>query len=139
MLVRDMMTRFPRVITSDISVKEVKESFERNKVRHLPVVGEHGELAGIISQTDLNRLVFGAFMPGDSKYDESMIDMLTLDDIMIRNPVSMSPHQTLEECIEVFTIGGFHAVPVVEDGELVGILSVVDVLKHMYEKLRNNV
>lgn len=139
MQVSDMMTRFPKVITGDVSVKEVKESFERNKVRHLPVVGENGELVGIISQTDLNRLVFGAFMPGDSKYDDSMMDMLTLDDIMIRNPVSMSPSQTLEECIEVFTIGGFHAVPIVDEGELVGVLSVVDVLKHMYEKLNDNV
>jgi CBS domain-containing protein len=139
MQVKDMMTRFPKVITPDVSVKEVKEIFERNKVRHLPVVGENGELVGIISQTDLNRLVFGAFMPGESKYDDSMMEMLTLDDIMIRNPVSMTPYQTLEECIEVFTIGGFHAVPVVDEGELVGILSVVDVLKHMYEKLKDNV
>lgn len=139
MQVSDMMTRFPKVIAGDVSVKEVNEIFERNNVRHLPVVGEQGELLGIISQTDLNRLVFGSFMPGDSKYDESMMNMLTLDDVMIRNPVSMSPQQTLEECIDVFTIGGFHAVPVVEDGELVGILNVVDVLKHMYEKIKEGV
>lgn len=134
-LVQDMMTRFPIVITKDVSIKEVKNSFERNKVRHLPVVGEMGELVGIISKTDLNRLIFGAFVPGDSRYDDSMMDMLTLDDIMIRQPVALKPSDTLEDCIAAFTEGGFHAAPVVDGEELVGILSVVDVLKIMYEKL----
>jgi len=135
LLVQDMMTRFPIVITSDVSVREVKDSFERNKVRHLPVVDELGELVGIISKTDLNRLIFGAFIPGDSKYDDSMLEMLKLDDIMIRKPITLSPGSSLEDAIAAFTEGGFHAVPVTEGEELVGILSVVDVLKHMYEKL----
>lgn len=133
-----MMTCSPVVITSDVSVKEVKETFEKHHVRHLPVVNDEGTLVGIISQTDLNRLIFGSFMPGDSKYDDSMMDMLTLDDIMIRQPVTMAPDQSLEEVIAVFTDGGFHAVPVVEGGNLVGILSVVDVLKHLYQKVEGN-
>lgn len=133
-----MMTCSPVVITSDVSVKEVKETFEKHHVRHLPVVNDEGSLVGIISQTDLNRLIFGSFMPGDSKYDDSMMDMLTLDDIMIRKPVTMSPSQSLNEVIAVFTDGGFHAVPVVEGGNLVGILSVVDVLKHLYQKVEGN-
>jgi CBS domain-containing protein len=135
MQVSDMMTCSPVVITSDVSVKEVKETFEKHHVRHLPVVDDEGSLVGIISQTDLNRLIFGAFMPGDSKYDDSMMDMLTLDDIMIRQPVTMAPDQSLEDVVAVFTDGGFHAVPVVEGGNLVGILSVVDVLKHLYQKV----
>lgn len=133
-----MMTCSPVVITSDVSVKEVKETFEKHHVRHLPVVNDEGSLVGIISQTDLNRLIFGSFMPGDSKYDDSMMDMLTMDDIMIRKPVTMSPSQSLNEVIAVFTDGGFHAVPVVEGGNLVGILSVVDVLKHLYQKVEGN-
>ena len=133
-----MMTCSPVVITSDVSVKEVKETFEKHHVRHLPVVDDLGSLVGIISQTDLNRLIFGSFMPGDSKYDDSMMDMLTMDDIMIRKPVTMSPSQSLNEVIAVFTDGGFHAVPVVEGGNLVGILSVVDVLKHLYQKVEGN-
>jgi CBS domain-containing protein len=135
LLVQDMMTRFPIVITSEVSIKEVKESFERNKVRHLPVVSEIGELVGIISKTDLNRLIFGAFLPGDSKYDDSMLEMLKLDDIMIRKPITLTPTSSLESAIAAFSDGGFHAMPVTEGEELVGILSVVDVLKYMYEKL----
>jgi CBS domain-containing protein len=133
--VQDMMTRLPIVITGNISIAEVKNSFEKHHVRHLPVVGDMGELIGIISKTDLNRLIFGAFVPGDSKYDDSMLEMLTLDDIMIRQPVTLPPTASLEEAIAAFTDGGFHAVPVIEGTELVGILSVVDVLRHMYEIL----
>ena len=132
-----MMTLQPIVIKENISVRDIHRTFEKHQIRHLPVVGHGGELVGIVSKTDLNRLIFGSFMPGDNKFDDAMMDMLSLEDVIVSEPVSLSPESTLEDAVAAFSEGGFHAVPVVQDGNLVGILSVVDVLKSMYEKLKS--
>jgi CBS domain-containing protein len=132
---KHVMTKTPITIASNAAVWEVKAIFEENKIRHLPVLDENGSMEGIISQTDLNRLTFGKFMPGDESFDNAMLDMLTLDDIMIKNPVCVEPETTLDLLIDIFTKGGFHAVPVVEAGELMGIVSTTDLLKYLFAEV----
>ena len=132
---KHVMTKSPFTILSTAEVREVRAMFEDNNIRHLPVLDENGSLEGIISQTDLNRLTFGKWMPGNESFDDAMLDMLTLDDIMIKNPVCVEPETTLDLLIDIFTKGGFHAVPVVVAGELKGIVSTTDVLNFLFKEV----
>lgn len=132
---KHVMTKSPFTISSTAEIREVKAMFEENNIRHLPVMDENGSMEGIISQTDLNRLTFGKLMPGNESFDDAMLDMLTLDDVMIKNPVSVEPETTIDFIIDIFTKGGFHAVPVVLNGELKGIVSTTDVLKYLFDEL----
>ena len=55
----------------------------------------------------------------------------TVKDVMVRNPRTVAPDVAVLEPFEQMLEGGFRHVPVVENGQLVGMLSDRDIMKHM--------
>ena len=98
-------------------------------IRHLPVVGDDGTLAGIVSDRDLRR---------PDWVDESMDvahmyrldDSLLVKDVMTPKPMCVHTYDTLHKAVGYFVEHKFGALPVLnKDDELVGILSPIDCLK----------
>lgn len=125
------------VMTSDVQTISINDSlsnansfFRKNKMRHLPVVANN-ELVGILSQTDLLRISFGNTF-GDSQEgaDEAIFDMLSINQVMKHSPVTVHPDQTLKEAAEILAEREFHALPVVDNGKLVGIITTTDLIKY---------
>ncbi|MCG3165723.1 MAG: Inosine-5'-monophosphate dehydrogenase [Bacteroidia bacterium] len=125
-------------VTIDINNKteEVKKLFEHHHLHHIPVVKE-GKLAGIISLTDFLRVTLGAeIVEQGEAFDNEGInkviyDYVTVEKLMTPNPVSLSPDSKLSDAIALFKVNMFHAIPIVEDGKVTGIVSTLDLLKHM--------
>lgn len=133
-LAKDIMTTSPYCVEDSVSVRQIKNMFEQYNIRHLPVLNENGDLVGIVSQTDLNRLTFGKFLPGDNSFDDAMLEMLSIDDIMIHQPICVEPYTSIDKLVDIFTVGGFHAVPVTENERLCGIISAVDLIRFLFKK-----
>ena len=57
---------------------------------------------------------------------------ITADKIMTKNPFSIPPNTTLDDVAEIFGKEKFHAIPVIENSVLVGIISIHDVNFHKY-------
>ena len=131
------------LITVDINQKteDVKRLFEHHHIHHIPVL-DKGKLCGIISLTDFLRITLGAELveQGEAFDNEGInkviLEYVTVEQLMTQNPVSLGPDALITDAIRLFRLNIFHAIPVVEKGKLIGLVSSLDLLTYM-EKILN--
>ena len=121
MSVQSIMTKSVVSSNPDAPVREAIQLIEDSDIRHLPVV-EDGRLIGIVSDRDLR-----AF---ERERSDELLDT-PLRDVMSRELVCMELGESIAAVIDVMLEYKIGALPVVGDkGELVGIVSYIDVLRH---------
>lgn len=125
---RDLITVAP----GDAMIK-VKEIFEKNKIHHIPVV-RFTQLVGIISKTDFAHFLRGAYHPYDKVVEESMLQRIKVEEIMTTGIASVESTDRINVALQVFSENLFHAIPVVDDGKLVGIVSTLDIINKLLEE-----
>jgi len=132
--IRNIMTPHPIVLILNDGLEKAEILFKEHKMRHLPVVqGE--KIVGIISMTDLARISFvDSYDPNDFSLDTSVYEFLTLEQIMVRNSKCIHPNDTVKDTAEHFLSAEYHALPVVEDDKLVGIVTTTDLLKYLLDQ-----
>ena len=128
--VSHIMTKQVITMQSTDTLQDVVAVLKANPIRHLPVLSG-GKIAGMISSNDVNRLTFGKLFDNQDKIDEALLEMLTIDQIMTHKVVSVSSDTSIREVAELFAEAEFHAVPVVDDTFLVGIITTTDVIRYM--------
>ena len=112
-------------------LKKVESIMKKRHIRHLPVIKE-GELVGMVSLTDLQRLSFTANLSLSSSEDElPLYEMIALDQVMVNNPKTIKESSTIKEVAQILCDHEFHALPVVEEGILVGMVSTTDLMKYI--------
>lgn len=132
--VSELMTKEVISVADTASLSTVRQLLQTHHIRHLPVLSA-GQVVGIISKSDFTRLTSGTFYATQQEADTAMMDMFTLEDIMIKNPVVISSKLTIKDAADIFIAQDFHALPVVDNGQLTGILSVTDLLRHLRDTL----
>lgn len=107
---------------------KVEKVFRENKIHHLPVLDE-GKLVGMLSKSD-----FLFFKKGfsESKKDEELetfrLKSHRVREIMTTGLAKLEPDDRVDVALEVFKENMFHALPVVENGRIVGILTTFDII-----------
>jgi CBS domain-containing protein len=133
--VRDIMSVDVVKVTPDTPLMEARKLFEKYRIRHAPVV-LNDRLLGIISLTDVMRLSFGdTYGTDEEDVDKAMADLLQVAQIMNYRPVTVHPDDTVKAVAELLSKAEFHALPVVEDNNLVGIITTTDILKALLKLL----
>ena len=133
--IKEFMTKKPFVLEPGETMVDAYEKMHNHQIRHLPVVNENGELVGIFSATDLNR----AYTPRETEsgwfYDKEGLNLLSLSHFMTKDPLTLTPENTLKEAAEMMARTKFGCLPIVAPGtrKLVGIISYVDVLRKIAE------
>lgn len=129
MRVAEFMTRKLYTVEPGDSLEKAKHLMLKHKVRHLPVK-KRQKLIGILSQTDVMRLSFGNTYAADQEeIDSAMFEAMDVGNVMRENPVIIQSGAQLTDAAEVFLHHEFHALPVIEDDELVGIITTTDVIR----------
>ena len=134
MLAKDIMTENPVTATELMSVAEALGLLYELAVRHLPVVRGR-ELAGIISDRDL-RGFSGAG-------EDDLMDAVegarssTVGNFMNTSPVRVDPEASIREVLDLILLHRVGAIPVtdLDTGDLLGIVSYVDLLRVLQETL----
>ena len=130
-----IMTSQVQTVEKEAELPEVERIMKKNHFRHLPVV-ENGDIIGMVSLTDLQRLSYNASFAEENMDDDAVIlTMLTLDQIMVQNPFCVQKNATVGDVVDVLLRMDFHAVPVCEGKELIGIVTTTDLLKYSTERL----
>ncbi|MBV6429163.1 MAG: hypothetical protein KIPDCIKN_03711 [Haliscomenobacter sp.] len=109
----------------------VKEIFDEHNIHHIPVV-RFKELVGIISKTDFLHFLRG-FSPNDEDrfVNYARLRAYTAEEIMTKGLAKLDPDDRINVALEIFLVNRFHAIPVVKNDELVGILTTYDIIKSL--------
>lgn len=119
-------------LTDDLTKAE--SLFKKHHIRHIPVVnGNH--IVGMLSYTDLLRISFADAVDEDEmEVDVTVYNMFSVEQVMARNLVKVSPETTIKEVAEILSKREFHALPVVLDELLVGIVTTTDLIKYLIDQ-----
>jgi CBS domain-containing protein len=113
-------------ITPKASVYEALQKMANRELGAL-VVFEGGEICGLFSERDYARKLV---LQGKSSSDTEV------QEVMTRRVVTVEPQQTVEACMVLMTDKHIRHLPVLEDGRLVGIVSIGDIVKAVIEAQR---
>ena len=131
--VSTIMTTSPVVGKLTNSFTQALRLFTEFPVHHLPIVDDDNKLIGIVSSNDLPK-VFLNLCNRDKKVKMSFDDLdreIKLADIMTPNPITISSSDSIQQAAEIFAAKKFLALPVVDNGVLLGIVSVKDVVSYL--------
>jgi CBS domain-containing protein len=131
--VSKIMTANVYVVQESAPLREAVTMISNHNIRHLPVLKGH-QVSGIISSTDINQLMFGSLFENQKGTNEAIFEMLSIPQVMTASPKTVSPQDTIKEVAEILANADFHALPVVENGELKGIVTSTDIIKYMLEQ-----
>lgn len=128
MQVRDVMCDRVTAAPLGTSVQDAFEIMRDGGFRHLPVLDTRGKVAGILSDRDLRSV--GAIYKDPATGTEEFIvtDDTTVDKIMIANPFTVTPDDSVSKAIQLIREKRIGCLIVSESERLVGILSYLDLL-----------
>lgn len=142
MLVSETMTTSVKTAKADTPVKELANIMCLNNISGLPVVDDEDNIVGIVSEKDLLKKMFPDmkeianegkpdFEEMEKKYSEAL--ELIADDIMTKNVSSVTSDMPIMKAASLMCVRNIRRIPVVDNGKLVGIISIGDVHKAIYQ------
>ncbi|HAW20325.1 MAG TPA: CBS domain-containing protein [Flavobacteriales bacterium] len=114
------------------SIKDVSELIEARNIRHVPVVSGD-EVIGMMSKTDLQKISFVNNTDGDN-VSTAMYDILSIEQVMTKDLMTVQSSDTIHRVADILSENEFHALPVVEEKKLVGIVTTTDLIKYLVEQ-----
>ena len=126
MFVGNHMTLDPVTVRPNTTVVRVAEIARHKSIRHLPVVDDAGRLVGMVTDRDIRSAV---------GYDPTQHLDLHVEEIMTPDPNTISADAPLEDAVIQMCKRRFGALPVMEQGRLVGIITRHDIVVAMYNLL----
>lgn len=128
--VRDLMSGAPETVSPDANLRDVLLRMNRQGFRHLPVVGD-GRLVGIVTDRDVRLAVDSPVVEEDAPFTrQEALECVQVFDCMTPDPQCVTSDMPLYEAADLLSLNKFGAMPVVDGGKLVGMLSTTDFLKH---------
>ena len=126
----DVMTKDLITICPTESLKKVDEIFRNNKIHHIPIV-EYKKLVGILSKSDFQFFQRGN---GNGKIEDKVSKQVRytktqVKDLMTTGIARISSKDKIAVAIELFKENLFHCIPIVDDEELVGLVTPLDIIK----------
>ena len=104
------------------SLEKAEKLFKKHHIRHIPVVTED-VVVGMLSYTDLLRLSYAL-----------VYNMFTIKQVMKKNIITVSSSNSIKEVAEILATKEFHALPVVDNNKLVGIVTTTDLIKYLLKQ-----
>ena len=128
--VNDLMSDVLEVVSPDAHLHEVLTTMNRAGYRQLPVVA-NDTLVGIITDRDVRLAVNSPVVDEEANLTrESVLDGVRVSDCMTPDPQCVSSNTPLHEVADLLSLNKFGAMPVVDEGKLLGMISYIDFLKH---------
>ncbi|HZL45960.1 MAG TPA: CBS domain-containing protein [Opitutaceae bacterium] len=114
-------------VPPNITVATAAKEMDRHRVGAILVI-ESDRIVGIFTERDvLSRVVAAGVDPSTTPIER----------VMTRDPITVASSTTVEEVMTLFTNKRFRHLPVVDDGRLVGLVSIGDILRRMVDTHRH--
>ena len=118
--VETIMTKNVIALTRSDDLQRAEKLFNRHKIKHMPVVS--GEtIIGMLSFTDLMRISYAELADDKGNSVDSVVfNMFTIEQVMEKNVITVNSNTSIKSVAQILAEREFHALPVVDDGMLVG-------------------
>ncbi|MCP4439549.1 MAG: CBS domain-containing protein [Aureispira sp.] len=123
--ISDIMSTHLKTVLPNDNLLKVKELFDAHHIHHVPVT-RYKELLGIISKSD-----FLAFIK-KGEDDDTFLEGHLAEEIMKSKIVKASSDQRIAVAALILLENFFHCVPVIDENELVGLVTPFDIMKYCY-------
>jgi acetoin utilization protein AcuB len=128
------MTPNPLTVTPRNAIRTAVNLMREGGFRRLPVV-DRGRLVGIITDRDLRRAANSPFVVREQWYDNFILDHIEVGSCMTPNPVTISPTEPVAEAARLMRNHKIGGLPVVSEGQLIGIVTETDLLDFLIRTL----
>ncbi|RLB68943.1 MAG: hypothetical protein DRH03_09160 [Deltaproteobacteria bacterium] len=128
MFVKYWMKTNPVTVSADILVIDAKKIMNNKKIRRLPVM-RGGQLVGIVTLSGLREAQPSQATSLSIHELNYLLAKMTVSEIMTRDVITCSPDFTMEKAAILGTKHGVGALPVVEKGKLIGIITESDIYR----------
>jgi acetoin utilization protein AcuB len=127
------MTRDPTSVGPNDSLQRVVELLRRRDIRSVPVL-EDGRLIGIVTDRDVRQVAPAYPLFREEEEIRRYTENLTVTAAMTADPMTIAPDAPLVDAAKVLETYRISALPVVDGTELVGMLTVTDLLRVFVEQ-----
>lgn len=134
MYVRNRMTANPYTVSPEATIAEALELMRHRNIRRVPVV-KNGKLVGIISEKKLLEVSPSPATSLSIFEINYLLSKTKVDSVMTKNPITVSPNDLLEEAATRMRDNDVGALPVVDSGKVVGIITESDIFDSFMELL----
>ncbi|MEP1096495.1 MAG: CBS domain-containing protein [Cyclobacteriaceae bacterium] len=128
--ISEIMSRQVQKLTTNDDVIDAKRIMDDHNISHVPIMRD-GQLAGIVSNNDIAQIEYLCDFIGEKLERSTIFKSLSIHEIMTKDVVSLSSTAKISEAVLVFSNVSFHSLPVVDNGELVGIVTAKDVFRFL--------
>jgi acetoin utilization protein AcuB len=129
MLVRDVMTGALITVPPQTAVLDARQLMVEKRIRHLLVTGDGGDLMGVITDRDI-RLNLPSQATSLSVWEiNHLLIKLTVGEVMTRSVITVQPDREARVAAELMLEHKIGALPVIDGGRLVGIVTETDLLR----------
>jgi CBS domain-containing protein len=111
------------------SLHEVAQLINEKSIRHVPVMSGN-KIVGMLSKTDLDKISFVNTVDGE-QLTTLMYDVLTIAQVMTRDVLTIEHKDTIYDAALMLSENEFHALPVLDEDKLVGIVTTTDLVKFL--------
>ena len=131
--IREIMTKEIICLRITDSFNDISDIFNRHGFHHIPVLDENDNIVGIVSKKDLLSIAIGlSYETSGKTYSSKKYRSMTVEEIMSKDPFILEPDDTVGLAADVFKANKFHAIPIVENDELVGIITSHDLIEKLF-------
>ena len=128
MLVKEVMTPNPVVIEPNMPVTRAQRIMKEDQVRHLPVLRKGKELVGMITRDALNRALPSELSSLSIWEINYHLANIKVRDVMVKKVLTVTENITVEDAARIMIENKIGSLPVMREGQLVGIVTDVDLL-----------
>lgn len=122
-------------VPPDTSLLKAQKLIDEKKIAHLLVVDRNKKLLGLVSDRDLKRS-WASSATTLSKHELNyLLNQLTLEAIMAKRIIAVSPGTTIERAAHFMQENRISALPVMDQNELVGIITTTDVMRVLLQAI----
>ncbi len=129
LLVADVMSRDIKTLGRNDKLSIADDVMKQERIRHMPVLDSNGKLCGIMSQRDLFRGILLRSLGYGSRLEEKLLDSHPVKEAMVEDPITTTPDTSVKHAARTMIDRKVGCLPVVEDGNLVGIITEGDFVK----------
>jgi CBS domain-containing protein len=137
--VKDLMTQAPTTVDSNATVGVAWKLMRDRKIRHLPVLDEDKRLIGIVTDRDLREVILEPSIQERLGTLARSVNIVTVKDVMTWGVITVRPDTGIGEAARIIRDQKIGALPVLEGGRVVGMLTATDLVKALLDVLDEGV